>query len=310
MRRRVVEERVNHERWLISYADFITLLFAFFVVMYSISQVNESKYRVLSDSLTDSFNAHSGSPEKSLKPIQIGEVARSNPIHLIKLNDPALANSQQADTMAEPEDGSTNDSLKQISSDIDELFGELVGSKLINVRGNEEWLEIELSSSLLFSSGDAQLSTSALEVLEKIVSILKDGSNPIRVEGFTDNVPINTQQFPSNWELSAARATAVVQLFVEEGITPSRLAAIGYGEHQPVDSNETPEGRNRNRRIVLMISKDNTLRPSIDAEKAPPTSAVQEPATTSAPEQQFETIQLEGGGLLFTNDPTRANLKR
>lgn len=310
MRRRVVEERVNHERWLISYADFITLLFAFFVVMYSISQVNESKYRVLSDSLTDSFNAHSGSPEKSLKPIQIGEVARSNPIHLIALNDPAVANNQQTDPSTDPADASHTDSLKQISSDIDELFGELVGSKLINVRGNEEWLEVELSSSLLFSSGEAQLSTSALEVLEKIVSILKEGSNPIRVEGFTDNIPINNQQFPSNWELSAARATAVVQLFVEEGVTPSRLAAIGYGEHQPIDTNETPEGRNRNRRIVLMISKDSALRPSIDAEKPSSTPVAEEPSANSAPEQQFETIELEGGGLLFTNDPSRANLNR
>ena len=320
-RQRIAEEPVNHERWLVSYADFITLLFAFFVVMYSISQVNDGKYKVLSQTLTDAFsNPELINPERRLDPFQIGEIAKSNPRNFVELDASAIVERDSENTgegASEGEgtgntenDGALPTEFEQINSRIDEEFSDLIKQKMITVRGNEEWLEIELSSSLLFSSGDAQLSTSALEVLEKIVSILKDGSNPIRVEGFTDNVPINTQQFPSNWELSAARATAVVQLFVEEGITPSRLAAIGYGEHQPVDSNETPEGRNRNRRIVLMISKDNTLRPSIDAEKAPATSAVQEPATTSAPEQQFETIQLEGGGLLFTNDPTRANLKR
>ena len=309
MRRKVIEERVNHERWLISYADFITLLFAFFVVMYSISQVNESKYRVLSDSLTDTFNSHSGSPEKSLKPIQIGENARSNPIHLIKLEDPALVNNdQQVEGALQPENELSSDPFVEISSSIEDLFAELVGSKLINVRGNEEWLEIELSSSLLFSSGDAGLSTAALEILANIVSILKDKSSPIRVEGFTDNIPINNARYPSNWELSTARASAVVQLFIEEGILPSRLAAIGYGEHQPVASNDTVEGRDRNRRIVLMISKTNELRPSLSAEEP------EEPQLIDVqlvdPLQGVEKVPLEGGGLLFTNDPERANLRR
>ena len=304
MRRRVIEDPVNHERWLISYADFVTLLFAFFVVMYSISQVNESKYRVLSDSLTDTFNSNRGSPEKSLDPIQIGVEARSNPIHLIDLEDPAIANKDQnAGEAVEPSEVA-KDPFVEITESVEELFGELVGSKLINIRGNEEWLEIELSSSLLFTSGDAQLSVPALEILAQIVGVVKTNSNPIRVEGFTDNVPINNARFPSNWELSAARSAAVVQLFVEEGIAPERLAAIGYGEYQPVDTNETPEGRNRNRRIVLMISKTDELRPELEE------NAVETPSGPADPLQGVEKVELEGGGLLFTNDPSRANLNR
>ena len=310
MRRKVIEERVNHERWLISYADFITLLFAFFVVMYSISQVNESKYRVLSDTLTDAFNSHSASPERNLKPIQIGEEARSNPIHLIKLEDPALVSNEQRQTSDadEQEADFSDDTFEEITHGINDVFADLVDTQLLNVRGNEEWLEIELSASLLFSSGDAQLSNDSLEVLSKITTLLKDNDKPIKVEGFTDNIPINNIRFPSNWELSAARAAAVVQLFIEEGIAPRRLAAIGYGEHQPIESNDTVEGRNRNRRIVLMLSKVDQLRPELSSQETPAAADIEAPP--ASPLQGVEKVELQGGGLLFTNDPERANLLR
>lgn len=265
-RRKHTEEHTNHERWLVSYADFITLLFAFFVVMYSISQVNESKYRVLSNTLEDAFNQ----PELALKPIQIGETAKSNPTNLIKLNADALKD--KVGQGGGESEGQLPDEFKQIANKIEQAFGDLMKQNLVSLRGNEEWLEVEMSSSLLFDSGDATLSNNALELLGKVSDILKEQSNAVRVEGFTDDVPIHNARYPSNWELSSARAAAVVELFIEQGLDASRLVAAGYGEFQPVAPNDSPVNRAKNRRVVLMISKTGALRPQlkeINAEPAP-----------------------------------------
>lgn len=283
-RRKHAEEHVNHERWLVSYADFITLLFAFFVVMYSISQINESKYRVLSNTLTDAFNQ----PELQVHPIQVGETAKSNPLNFVELSAMAIRNK---DGHGESED--RNDELarehpempeqfKAISDKIEQALGDLIKQNMVTLRGNEEWLEIEMRSSLLFDSGDATLSNKALELLGQIAEILKAEQTPVRVEGFTDNVPIHSARFPSNWELSSARAAAVVQLFIEEGLEPTKLMATGYGEFQPIAPNDTPDDRAKNRRVVLMISKTGELRPRLDAiapQAAPaPAQAPAEPA--------------------------------
>lgn len=266
-RRKHYEEHTNHERWLVSYADFITLLFAFFVVMYSISQVNESKYRVLSNTLENAFNQ----PELSVRAVQIGERARSNPARLIELNDDAAQTKDGANTSEKdgPEAaGLANadkmpDELQQVADKITEAFGDLLTQGLVTLRGNEEWLEIEMKSSLLFDSGDATLSNKALELLGQIAAILREQRKAVRVEGFTDSVPISNSRYPSNWELSSARAAAVVQLFIEEGIRPDRLVAAGYGEFQPIAPNDTPENRARNRRVVLMISRTGDVRPAL-----------------------------------------------
>ena len=272
-RRKHSEEHTNHERWLVSYADFITLLFAFFVVMYSISQVNESKYRVLSNTLEDAFNQ----PELSIKPIQIGETAKSNPTSLIKLNADAIkekvGQSEDGKQRGGEKEGELPDEFKRIANKIEQAFGDLMKQDLVSLRGNEEWLEVEMRSSLLFDSGDATLSNSALELLGKVAAILKEQNNAVRVEGFTDDRPIHTVRYPSNWQLSSARAAAVVQLFIEEGIDASRLMAAGYGEFQPVALNDSPENRAKNRRVVLMISKAGALRPQLKAINSSPADA-------------------------------------
>ncbi|MDB6062959.1 MAG: hypothetical protein JWM78_3062 [Verrucomicrobiaceae bacterium] len=284
-RRKHTEEHTNHERWLVSYADFITLLFAFFVVMYSISQVNESKYRVLSNTLEDAFNQ----PELAVDPIQIGEKARSNPANLVALNTDA-AKTKEGEGGTQSSNGMP-DEFKDVANKIAEAFGDLMTQGLVTLRGNEEWLEIEMKSSLLFDSGDAALSNHALELLGQVAAILRDQKNAVRVEGFTDNKPIHTVRFPSNWELSSSRAAAVVQLFVEEGIDSSRLVAAGYGEFQPVGPNDTPENRAKNRRVVLMISKTGELRPvlkPIDATEKPavgPEAPALKPITDTAASQ-------------------------
>jgi chemotaxis protein MotB len=129
----------------------------------------------------------------------------------------------------------------------------LIQQDLIAVRRNDLWVEVEIKTSILFPSGSSRLQQEALPILSEIAKILKDFPNPIRVEGFTDSVPINTVAFPSNWELSAGRAASVVHLFTKEGVEPRRMASIGYGEYRPVADNSTAEGRNKNRRVVIVI---------------------------------------------------------
>ena len=268
-RRRHHEEHENHERWLVSYADFITLLFAFFVVMYSISSLNEGKYKILSDTLTGVFNQ----PDRSIKPIPVGE---ERP----RTTEPDRSLVEEGGSQA------TADSLKNIADSVHAAFGELIQNEQLKVRGNELWIEIELSSSLLFPSGDALPNDAAFAIIEKVAKILAPYENPVHVEGFTDNLPIRTAQFPTNWELSAARAASIVRMLAMDGVKPGRLASVGYGEFQPVADNATAEGRARNRRVVLVVSRNLDVRRSVSgvgSANARPDSALRRAGTQPAP---------------------------
>ena len=272
-RRRRVEEPENHERWLVSYADFITLLFAFFVVMYSISSINEGKYKVLSQALVGVFN----DPDRSTRPIPIGE---ERPL-TTRPAQPLVIDSEQSQAAI----GEAADPLQTIANDVRQAFGDLIASDQLTVRGNELWIEIELKSSLLFGSGDAMPSDMAFSIIDKVATILKPFDNPVHVEGFTDNQPISTAQYPTNWELSTARAASIVRMMALEGIDPRRMAAVGYGEFQPVADNATADGRGRNRRVVLVISRNLDVRRSITSSgsaNAQPDAALRRAGTQTA----------------------------
>lgn len=273
-RRRHHEEHENHERWLVSYADFITLLFAFFVVMYSISSVNEGKYKILSDSLVGVFSQ----ADRSVKPIPIGEERpRTTEPDISQVDDPSGESSAGNPTL---------DPLELIAQGMREAFGDLIANEQLTVRGNELWIEIELNSSLLFPSGDALPNDQAFQLIDKVAGILAPFDNPIHVEGFTDNLPISTDKFPTNWELSAARAGSVVRMLAAQGVNPSRLAAVGYGEFQPVADNATAEGRSRNRRVILVVSRNLDVRRSVTgmgSSNARPDDALRRAGTQSAP---------------------------
>ncbi len=254
------EEHENHERWLVSYADFITLLFAFFVVMYSISSVNEGQYRVLSDSIVTAFH----NTKSSLQPVQVGELVRSPLSELPdELITPLMLRYQNPEDseLIEPEDESftqqaLNAAEKEINAmadDVAEKMDDLIDDDIISIKRNKFWLEVEIKSSLLFPSGSSALIPESIPVLQKLSDIFADLPNRINVEGFTDNEPIKTYVFPSNWELSAARAAAVVRLFERNGVESSRMASIGYGEYQPIAENDSEEGRAKNRRVVLVV---------------------------------------------------------
>ncbi|ROU01776.1 flagellar motor protein MotD [Marinobacter sp. R17] len=259
MRRRRAREddQHNRERWLISYADFITLLFGFFVVMYSVSSVNEGKYKVLSETLTGVFNA----PQHSVEPITVGDrISRPEPPAEDQVIAPPVATAPANE--ANDEEGRSK-ALESIANQLEDHFQTLINKGLISVETNENWIELSLQNSLLFGSGDAEPHYDAFPVVEKIAGILSGYDNAVRVEGFTDNQPIHTAAYPSNWELSAARAAAVVRLLASNHIDPRRMAAIGYGQYQPVARNDTREGRSRNRRVVLLISRDASIRGAV-----------------------------------------------
>jgi chemotaxis protein MotB len=272
VRRRRQEQHDNHERWLVSYADLLTLMFAFFVVMYAMSSVNEGKFRVLASSLVASFRA----PTRSLEPIQMGEPVKSPiavpPINLPThgLSDvphklamvPAAENArlQNGYAAADPSTADLDFAALQIRA----AMAPLIEQGLVNVRHMTYWLEVEIKASILFASGSATLESGALPVLERLALILRGLENPIEVEGFTDNVPISNAVFPSNWELSAARAASVVRLFVDQGVPPKRMAVVGFGEFRPIAENTSEQGRRRNRRVIVsVLMKDRTRHDAI-----------------------------------------------
>lgn len=259
-RRKKVEEPVNHERWLVSYADFITLLFAFFVVMYSISSVNVGKFRVLSDSLEAVFTES----KKSIDPIQMGVLSRGD-----------KPSKNEADPTPEPKQiialpiapivpEDTIRTINDISNRLNDALLEQIENDDVNIKKGEDWLELEIKSNVLFHSGESKLEKAAIPIIGKVADILGQSANPIQVEGFTDNQPINTPRFPSNWELSAARAASVVHLLDRFGLDPSRMSAIGYGEFKPIADNRAEAGRQKNRRVVLVVLGSNESRRSLE----------------------------------------------
>jgi chemotaxis protein MotB len=238
-RKKVEEESDHHDRWLVSYADFITLLFAFFVVMYAISSVNQGKYRVLSNALGSAFGT-SRIFLNETEPL----LPQRMPQRLLRRPH---ANPQEGILRREREQmtGMARDLLKALAP--------LVKQGKVRVTESNRGITIEISDSILFPPGEAKLSSESTDVLKAIAQVLQLDSHAIQVEGHTDNMPINKGQFPSNWELSAVRASGVVRLFVESGVAESRLVAVGHGSNQPVASNDTAEGRMRNRRVQVMI---------------------------------------------------------
>jgi len=260
-RKKKHEEHANHEAWAIPYADLMTLLLAFFVVMYAISSLNESKYKVVADALNSAF----GGPPRTLKPVQFGERLQTPPTlpptpiqtglpgtgadmpttasHLrssqISLQPAVLEHTQQQ--------------LNTLADDIERTLADLIRDELIVVRRHELWLEVEINSDILFTTGSAVLEADARKILHKLAKVMADAPNQIRIEGYTDNRPIHTAHFPSNWELSAARAASVVHLFSERQIAAERLSMVGFGQYRPLADNATPEGQTRNRRVILVV---------------------------------------------------------
>jgi chemotaxis protein MotB len=235
-RKPFVEDSENHERWLISYADFITLLFAFFVVMYAVSVVNIGKYKVLSDALGDAFGGR-GAATKVNTSIEVEPLPLSN-IIARKRAEAAKRDRERLDLLA-----------RKLNS----VLAPLVNSGKVRIVQSGRGITVEINASVLFQEGEAGLTGNARETLRTVAGLLKADQHAIEVEGHTDTTPIRNAAFPSNWELSAVRASTVVRLFADNGVLEQRLAAVGRGPNQPIASNGDPVGRARNRRVAVTI---------------------------------------------------------
>ena len=236
MRRVRHKEREDHDRWLISYADFITLLFAFFVVMYAISSVNESKYQMFSASLTSAFGNQTVKSAAIIPTNEQDLLLKS----LVDRRNAKLAEQQQ-------------EALQDITKNINQVMNAFVKNGEVSVMQTNRGLAIEINASALFNPGDAVIQGGAINIFAEVAKVLEQVDLAIEVEGHTDDIPISTQKFPSNWELSSARASSVVRLFIEHGIKSGHLKAIGSAANDPVISNDTADGRARNRRITVTI---------------------------------------------------------
>ena len=264
------EEHANHEAWAIPYGDLVTLLLALFVVLYAVSSINEGKYRVLSDSLIAAFH---GQP-RSMTPIQIGDtqrlqirddrVATIRPSQIMQLPDETGASGEAEDDGEQTGDPAETGPVEQggdqpptvvqrLAETIELELGELVEKDLLRIQRGVSWVEVEINLEVLFASGSAEIGSMAVPILTDLASILASFPAPIRVEGHTDNRPISTPRYPSNWELSAARAASIVHLFADQGVNPAQMIVAGLGAFRPLADNSSADGRNRNRRVTIVV---------------------------------------------------------
>jgi len=287
-------EHVNHERWLISYADFITLLFAFFVVMFAVSQVDSKKVGRFQDSFSLAVGANTN--EKGYLPRMEADAS------------PLAASMLPIEEMPAPDESGKGDKaeeknkfpaalaeLEEVLQERQELEQSLAGLKVIR-RGND--LVLRLDATAIFDSGDDLVRDNGKEMLVAIANEVREREVQIRVEGHTDNQPIKTIRFRSNWDLSTARATSVLVELAERGkLDPKRLAAVGYAEFQPVGDNATSEGRQMNRRVdfVLSVASEITQWADQDA-PAPASQGTAAPADAPGPERSMELpMELDEG---------------
>ncbi|HHI03728.1 MAG TPA: chemotaxis protein MotB [candidate division Zixibacteria bacterium] len=224
-RRRKYEDKENLDRWLLTYADLITLLLAFFIVMYSMSQVDAKKFGRMSDALSGVLK---GGTVIIKRGSQIGIMPGGGVLKTAV--------------------------LKSIGESIENDFMGKGNEKLVNTEVSERGLVIHIMESALFKLGSADLTEKAIKTLDVVAEHIKSLPNHIRIEGHTDNRPINTLKYPSNWELSSARATEVVRYFIDEhNIRPDKISALGYGEFRPLVPNNTEDNRAKNRRVDILI---------------------------------------------------------
>lgn len=264
MARKRHEEHANHERWLISYADFITLLFAFFVVLYSSSQVDKRKVGKLAMAIQVAFQQMGAFPTSNTKlPLSESEPMPFQDVQAIE----NVSRSQDLQRFVQPQNGSLSNAvlpgqIRDIQEAIEKALAPEIGRHVVEIKQQREGLVISLREMGFFESGSATMRRSSADAIDRLVSVLKDRPEMLRIEGHTDNVPIHNAHFVSNWELSTARAIELLRVFITEyKLAPDRLTVSGYGEYHPVDTNDTPEGRGHNRRVdIVVISAPPSMR--------------------------------------------------
>lgn len=311
MRRiRVERHKVEHDdvhRWLVSYADYMTLLFALFVVLYAMAMVHEDPFETVTDSIGRVFQATED------KPKNLGHGEDILPVNSSKTNKrlygDALLEEKGPEVLdGEPVLSNVSDSevgtnLTSLEEELHTALYELVESGYAQLQIDGDWLEIELNSGLLFPSGSSSPTPSASIILSVISDVIVDVTNFIRVRGYTDNQPINNEIFSSNWELSVFRATSILRLLEELTIAPERMAIEGYGQYYPSADNTTSQGRAQNRKVVIAISKYGLDKESLldtPTISVKDVEAIKEVVDSNSEDNRIRIIRLENGGIRIT----------
>jgi len=310
--RRQPVEHENVERWLVSYADYMTLLFALFVVLYAMARVNDKPFETATESLGRVFQTQKEQTKNRVHGDDILPVnsAKTKQILLVDaildLAEPEIVSGDV--TLSTISDTQVGSSLRSLEKALHKVLYELVESGYAQLKIDGDWLEIELNSRLLFPSGSASLTNGAKDILLVIYQIIVDTNNYIRVRGYTDNQAIKTEIFSSNWELSVFRATAILRTLEALTINPARMAIEGYGQYYPSADNTTIAGRAKNRRVVIALSKYGLEKAEVVA--TPTISegnvAVSNRTSTSMADDEIRIIELDNGGIRIT---TRAETK-
>jgi chemotaxis protein MotB len=297
------------DRWLVSYADYMTLMFALFVVLYAMSIVKEENYNVLADSLMRMFEkpeqSGSGLPGLSV----LTKAAPQSEIELYGTSlEPAkgpslLADARQLSDVTQRQLGSP---LKSVEQQLTKALANLLEQGVAKLQQDENWLTIELSSGLLFASGSATTTQSAQTLLAEITKVINPINNYIRVRGYTDDLAINNELFASNWELSVSRATSVLRALERLGTAPQRLAIEGYGQYYPFGPNDNAQNRAANRKVVIAISRFGYAPPEPESTASGLQNAAEADALQRKLEQvsqqdgSIKVIALPGGGIRIT----------
>jgi chemotaxis protein MotB len=269
-RRKKVPEAENHERWLISYADFITLLFAFFVVMFATSQTDKGKAQQVSDSVK---KALAGEKMSTMVAVLLGGTVDNTGKGNAQMHGPGGVNT--------PPEAKKDQKLVELMPSLQVLSEELkeeIASGKIQIVMQPRGLVVSFAQAALFPSGQDEISADSYESLKKVAAAIQKLPNPVRLEGHTDSIPIKTARFHSNWELSAARSIALLDLMSGKfGVPRDRLSIAGYADNAPVASNDTEAGRARNRRVDVVILNEQGM--------------MGEPEKTSAPDKPPESAK-------------------
>jgi chemotaxis protein MotB len=268
-RRKRNRPHANHERWLVSYADFITLLFAFFVVLYASAQVDQRKVGKLAFAIQVAFQEMGVFPASNTKiPLAVNEAMPFSTVQTIQNATRTTDLSHMLQTHDDPDSAAREANLATLQSELQQALQHEIDLHSVSLHRETEGLVISLREFGFFDSGSASLKTSAMAALDRIASILAVRTCKLRIEGHTDNVPIHTAQMASNWELSTARATELVRLLLQRyQFSPERLSAAGYAEYHPIASNLTPQGRAQNRRVDIVILSEHVVNGNVLAEK-------------------------------------------
>ncbi len=246
MNPRLRKSHVSHERWLVSYADFITLLFCFFVVLYAFARASQKKQVEVKDSVNNAFQSLGIFPDSARLPAKNASAAAGTEQPVLPMNI------VMGEDVLSP--ARVKDDLEHIHRELEQRLSNQVATHTVSIQMGRDGLVISLREAGFFDSGSATPKPATLPTLRQIAAALSQTPYDVRIEGHTDDIPIHNGEFDSNWELSAARATRVARLLIGlKSISPDRISAAGYAEYHPVASNDTAEGRAENRRVDLVV---------------------------------------------------------